>query len=414
MKKSILHKPMVDDELYKQDLHIHTKMTVFADPLDLSSDTYLGSYDANIDPFDFLIMLSNMKNGQRKQIKKIAFVDHDTLMPFDIQEDLREYQNGLDLDIHFGIEIAAKVHYTNKGAEMDKKWKHVHLIVYDLAANKEDKIFSFLEKLERQRIALLKYIFNEFCDYHGLYIITPEELSLRVENRMQGQINEKNVIKKAERIIRFKKMMEKVSEEELNQMNEWKIRKLIKGTDIYGSILRFADAIKRHPKNFEFFWKRKDFKNGQDIVNVILNSFKERIEEGFVESSDIIRFSKETDGVVVLAHPGKTKVSDKAIEQLIHQGLDGIEVFHPDNGKRIRDLLRIAKDRRLGITIGTDFHGSKNRDKCLSNYEHLIRKLKGMIGRAKRYNNEGRKTPNKYDNERVRIAHKKIIKKNKR
>ena len=74
---------------------------------------------------------------------------------------------------------------------------------------------------------------------------------------------------------------------------------------------------------------------------------------------------------------------------------------------------RTVTTGRLGITIGTDFHGSKNRDKCLSNYEHLIRKLKGMIGRARRYNNEGRKTPSRYNNETVRVAHN-IIKKNKR
>ena len=81
MKRRILHKPYIDEELYHQDLHIHTKLTLTYDE---AEGAYIGSFDACIDPFDFLIMLGQIRD--RKRINKIAFVDHDALMPLSLQD----------------------------------------------------------------------------------------------------------------------------------------------------------------------------------------------------------------------------------------------------------------------------------------------------------------------------------------
>lgn len=75
---------------------------------------------------------------------------------------------------------------------------------------------------------------------------------------------------------------------------------------------------------------------------------------GPAEASNLIR---DTGGIPVLAHPAKIGPRP-AIEGIIDQGIAGVEVFHSDHdAKDVELLMKIARERGLLITGGTDSHG---------------------------------------------------------
>lgn len=66
---------------------------------------------------------------------------------------------------------------------------------------------------------------------------------------------------------------------------------------------------------------------------------------------------KQAGGAAVLAHPGLYD-NDELVEELIQYGLDGIEVYHPDNSAESKArYLAFADKYKLIVTGGSDFHG---------------------------------------------------------
>lgn len=66
---------------------------------------------------------------------------------------------------------------------------------------------------------------------------------------------------------------------------------------------------------------------------------------------------QQAGGVAVLAHPGLYD-DDKLVEDLIGCGLDGLEVWHPDNDAAARErYFRWTEEYGLVATGGSDFHG---------------------------------------------------------
>lgn len=63
-------------------------------------------------------------------------------------------------------------------------------------------------------------------------------------------------------------------------------------------------------------------------------------------------------GVAVLAHPGLLPNYRAVVEWLVPIGLDGVEVYHPENDESTRlNLSGLAKQFDLIVTGGSDFHG---------------------------------------------------------
>lgn len=68
----------------------------------------------------------------------------------------------------------------------------------------------------------------------------------------------------------------------------------------------------------------------------------------------------EAGGIAVLAHPGFYD-NFELLEELIPLGLDGVEVWHPENSPTQQELLKkTAKKHHLVMTGGSDFHGAYN------------------------------------------------------
>ena len=78
---------------------------------------------------------------------------------------------------------------------------------------------------------------------------------------------------------------------------------------------------------------------------------------------DVVAAVKGAGGVVVIAHAGdpcrnRTLLTDRQIESLITEGLDGLEVWHRGNPPEQRErLLAIARRHDLLVTGGSDWHG---------------------------------------------------------
>jgi len=73
--------------------------------------------------------------------------------------------------------------------------------------------------------------------------------------------------------------------------------------------------------------------------------------------TEAIRLIRDAKGIPVLAHPGAQRI-DKEINLWIEDGLQGIEVYHPEHS--CEDSLRYnAMAEKLGLiaTGGSDFHG---------------------------------------------------------
>ena len=83
-------------------------------------------------------------------------------------------------------------------------------------------------------------------------------------------------------------------------------------------------------------------------------AYVERYRIRCQEAIDII---KQLGGVPVLAHPGLINKKD-CIKDIVGMGIEGIEVYHTKHdGKIIRDALKLAAERKLLITGGSDCHG---------------------------------------------------------
>lgn len=78
-----------------------------------------------------------------------------------------------------------------------------------------------------------------------------------------------------------------------------------------------------------------------------------------IEPATAIGWIQEAGGKAVLAHPGIYH-DDALVEAIIHQGLDGIEVYHSDHTpEEEAKYLSLAQRSELLITAGSDFHGER-------------------------------------------------------
>ncbi len=77
------------------------------------------------------------------------------------------------------------------------------------------------------------------------------------------------------------------------------------------------------------------------------------------KAAEVVRSIRAAGGVSSLAHAVWYKNTDALIRALAAEGLDAIEVFHPDHGpEEERRFGAIATELELATTAGSDFHGA--------------------------------------------------------
>ena len=81
-----------------------------------------------------------------------------------------------------------------------------------------------------------------------------------------------------------------------------------------------------------------------------------------LKATEAIHLIREAGGVPVIAHPGSTdrtlRVIPDLLDDLVPEGLQGIEVFYPTHStSQLKKLLVIATHYNLVVTGGSDYHG---------------------------------------------------------
>jgi hypothetical protein len=85
--------------------------------------------------------------------------------------------------------------------------------------------------------------------------------------------------------------------------------------------------------------------------------------------AEAIDHIRRAGGVAVLAHPGEF-LDDGAMGRLLGYGFDGLEILHPQHDSRqVERLRRIAEERGMVVTGGTDFHGFPGRDVPIGEFD---------------------------------------------
>lgn len=104
---------------------------------------------------------------------------------------------------------------------------------------------------------------------------------------------------------------------------------------------------------------------GSRLVPTTREVFRRYLSRGrpaFVEKretppAEVIARVHAAGGVVLLAHPGREH-GEKEIRRWVAQGLDGVEVRHPENRPDVRTRLEaLAKELDLLRSGGSDWHG---------------------------------------------------------
>jgi predicted metal-dependent phosphoesterase TrpH len=77
------------------------------------------------------------------------------------------------------------------------------------------------------------------------------------------------------------------------------------------------------------------------------------------KASEVVRAIRAAGGVSSLAHAVWYRNTDALIRALAAEGLDAIEVFHPDHGPAEEERFgALARELSLAATAGSDFHGT--------------------------------------------------------
>ncbi|MFZ5647035.1 MAG: PHP domain-containing protein [Bacillota bacterium] len=77
--------------------------------------------------------------------------------------------------------------------------------------------------------------------------------------------------------------------------------------------------------------------------------------------SEAVRIIRDAGGVPVLAHPGLSRAGE-LIPDLLSQGLQGVEVYHPGHNQGLSQYyLQLCRRYGLVATGGSDYHGVESK-----------------------------------------------------
>ena len=103
------------------------------------------------------------------------------------------------------------------------------------------------------------------------------------------------------------------------------------------------------------------------LFNSYLNEVAERFHTRRLTHKQAVELIHRLHGVAVWAHPLRVYQHDRftaselndVVDRMCACGLNGLEVFHPDNLKypnEVKTLLEIARSKKLFVTLGSDSH----------------------------------------------------------
>jgi hypothetical protein len=129
------------------------------------------------------------------------------------------------------------------------------------------------------------------------------------------------------------------------------------------------------------------------VVSTPTEAFDKYIAEGGpayvpkykMTPGEAIRHIRAAEGLAFMAHPGIFLEDADELYELMAEGFDGIEIYHPGhNGETTRRLKAIAETHGLLVSGGSDFHGFSGRDLPLGGLDipyEVLEKIKHRLAR---------------------------------
>lgn len=129
----------------------------------------------------------------------------------------------------------------------------------------------------------------------------------------------------------------------------------------YIPLNHLIDQISKIPANKKIIVKKLKTANpSQDevLIKIFKNKAFAKISESYIGLKQILNLKKTIRGQLILNHPGKHERLDrKFIAGVKALGLDGLEILSPHHSiGAIMHLQRLAKEHKLIMTGGSDFH----------------------------------------------------------
>lgn len=147
-----------------------------------------------------------------------------------------------------------------------------------------------------------------------------------------------------------------------------RVRRMIERLNAAGVALTFeevagfceGDSIGR-THLAQALWKRGHIQNFKEAFSRFIGKGRPGfVERTRVSSEEAIALIHGAGGTVTLAHGLAYGVTHEELAQLAAQGLDGLEVAHPDHDADMRrTIARWAEEFDLVPTAGSDFHGER-------------------------------------------------------
>lgn len=106
-----------------------------------------------------------------------------------------------------------------------------------------------------------------------------------------------------------------------------------------------------------------------------------------ISPQDGISLIHQAGGVAVVAHPCRYADPLGVVREFAEHGVDGVEVFYPDNSPELRiDLTDVAKELGLIMTGGCDFHRPDSDGNLSIGCEDVPQDaVESIMARAERY-----------------------------
>lgn len=263
-----------------------------------------------------------IKIGKREEMEIMALTDHNSV-------------KGVDEMIKYGKEAGIKV---ISGVEIDCVYKgiNLHMLGYGIDYKRKE-FLEIEEEIFEKEMAIAKTKIERLKGNTDLIVDEEKIFEIAGGNIITGEIIGEVVL--AEKKNRNNSLLEEY----------------------------FNNGAKSDMPFVHFYW---DFFSQGKIAYVPIE---------FRSMTEIVNLIKESGGLAVLAHPGNNfKNYLEIVEDIIEEGIDGIEVFSTYHSQeQIEYFYNKAEKNNLLMTFGSDFHGKNKPHIRLKGYP-VPEKYEGM------------------------------------
>ena len=148
-----------------------------------------------------------------------------------------------------------------------------------------------------------------------------------------------------ERVRRFESMLEILAQEGV-----------VLAPESFGPLLETSSAGRPHLAK-ELVRQGHAGSFAQAFHRYLANDRPAGVPKRLPSAAEVVQIAHAENGVVVLAHPGKS-LPEEDYHTALHCDIDGLEAKHPGHkGGQSRVLQELARRNRLFWTAGSDYHG---------------------------------------------------------